>query len=180
MRILKSVNIKILIGIGNPKKKYENTYHNVGFLFIDYLNEKYKFSGYEMGKTLFKSNVFMNRSGLFVKKIIKKLGVKEKETLIVHDDSDIELGKYKLSIGKGGAGHKGAESIINSLGTKNFWRIRIGTSQNKPYQKNKLKAEEFVLRPIKKEDGGVLEKVFEKVYLQLKTTKLIHFYKNSN
>lgn len=137
---------KLIIGLGNPGKKYENTYHNVGFLAIDYLAENHPISnfpacadlparnaqaGASAGRQfpiskLLKSNVYMNESGRFVKEALKKYGIKPETLLIIHDDSDIYLGDYKISCGRGAAGHHGVENIINSLKTQDFCRVRIG------------------------------------------------------
>ncbi|MBI5306200.1 peptidyl-tRNA hydrolase [Candidatus Wolfebacteria bacterium] len=167
---MKLQDIKLIIGLGNPDEKYEKTCHNAGFLFIDYLNNQQPIKI----KTL-KSDVFMNESGIFIAKIIKKTKLKPEEILIIHDDSDIELGKYKFSFGRGSAGHNGVESIIKSLKTKNFWRLRIGirpkvsnikdqVSRKKaglPAETQRAKAGDFVLKKINKKDFDVLEKVFE-------------------
>ncbi|MCL5004652.1 MAG: aminoacyl-tRNA hydrolase [Patescibacteria group bacterium] len=153
--------VKIIIGLGNPDKEYANTYHNVGFLFIDYLLKNPPII------KLLKSDVFMNESGKFVSKTLKKTNIKPEEILIVHDDSDIEIGKYKISFGRGSAGHNGVESIIKSLKTKNFWRLRIGIrphiriNQHKISINQRPKAAAFVLKKISKKDLGILEKVFE-------------------
>ncbi len=158
------INPHLIVGLGNPDKKYENTYHNAGFLFIDYLVSKNS-----VNSKLLKSDVFMNQSGSFVKKALKKYKTKPEELLIVHDDSDIELGKYKISFGRSSAGHKGVESIIESLKTKNFWRLRIGVRKT-PSIKNQTprkKAIEFVLKAITKQDQNLLKKVFEKITLEL-------------
>ena len=152
---------KIVIGLGNPGKEYEKTCHNAGFLFIQYLMDK-KPANSEFriqNSELLKSDVYMNESGKFVAKIMRKTGVKPQEILIVHDDSDIELGKYKLSFGHGSAGHKGAESIIKSLGAKNFWRLRIGIRK----KATRKKAEKFVLKKISKSDLEILNNVFEEI-----------------
>lgn len=87
------VKLKLIIGLGNPDKKYERTYHNAGFLFVDYLNKRQMLN--DEYQTL-KSDVFMNQSGNFVKTALKKYSasngkIKPDELLIVHDDSDIEL-----------------------------------------------------------------------------------------
>src|SRR3989344_4086907 len=113
---------KLIIGLGNPDSKYKNTYHNVGHLFIEYLNN------YPLTPNPYtlKSDVYMKESGKFVKKAMKKDGIKPEALLVAHDDSDIEIGNYKLSFDRGPAGHHGIESIINALGTKKFWRLRIG------------------------------------------------------
>lgn len=107
----------------------------------------------------------MNESGSFVLKALKKSDVKHAELLIIQDDSDIEIGKYKFSFGRGSAGHKGIESIIKSLKTKNFWRLRIGIA--KPAAAKKIKAEELVLKKINKTNKEILNAVFEKIKNEL-------------
>ena len=97
-------NIKLIIGLGNPDPEYTDTYHNVGHLFIDFLssepNTKYQ---------LLKSPYYMNRSGEFVKEEMKHHQTKPENLLVAHDDSDLTLGSYKLSFGRGSAGHKAAQ-----------------------------------------------------------------------
>ena len=163
------VKPRLIIGLGNPGKQYEKTYHNAGFLFIQYLMDK-KPANSEFriqNSELLKSDVYMNESGKFVAKILKKHGVKPKEILIVHDDSDIELGKYKISFGRGSAGHRGVESIIKSFGTKNFWRLRIGIRKTA-----KEKAGELVLKKISKKDWEILEKVFQTIFNYIRINQL--------
>ncbi|KKR55688.1 MAG: Peptidyl-tRNA hydrolase [Candidatus Curtissbacteria bacterium GW2011_GWA1_40_24] len=159
---MKLQDVKLIIGLGNPGEKYEKTYHNAGFLAIDFLIENHSISNLlsPISKPL-KSNVFMNQSGGFAAKTIKKFGVKPTELLIIHDDSDIELGDYKISFGRGSAGHNGAESVIKALKTKNFWRLRIGIRPKKTAKSPRLKAGEFVLKKITKKDLEILNTVFE-------------------
>ncbi len=157
-------NIKLLIGLGNPGKDTQKTYHNAGFLFIDYAKTKLPDAGYSFLKT----NCFMNESGNFVRKTLKKYKLRPEEILIAHDDSDIEIGRYKLNFGRGSAGHRGVESIIKNLKTKNFWRIRIGIRK----KGQKSKASEIVLKKMSAEDMKKLKGCFE---------ELIRFlYKNLN
>jgi PTH1 family peptidyl-tRNA hydrolase len=154
------VKPKLIIGLGNPGKEYEKTYHNVGFWAIDFLAKNPLFA------RLLKSNSYMNHSGFFVAKASKKYGAKPDQILIIHDDSDIELGKYKVSFGRGSAGHRGVESTIKSLGTKNFWRLRIGIRRKVKSEKRKEKREkasEMVLKKINKKDLEILKKVFRTV-----------------
>lgn len=164
---MKIQDVKLIIGLGNPGEKYENTYHNTGFLFIDYLNRNSKIQNQNL--QILKSGFYMNESGVFVFKILKKCGIKPENLLIIHDDSDIKIGKYKISFNRGSAGHKGIESIIKSLGAKNFWRLRIGirptnnTEQRGTKRKvARKKAGEFILKKINKKDLEILEKIFEK------------------
>ncbi|MDO8633420.1 MAG: aminoacyl-tRNA hydrolase, partial [Candidatus Wildermuthbacteria bacterium] len=113
--------MQLIVGLGNPGKKYEKTRHNAGFMVLDELEKK------ELPQTrLLKPDTFMNNSGGAVKKEMQKLKIKNQSLIIIHDDIDIPLGKIKVSKGSGSAGHKGVESIIQSLGTKEFIRIRIG------------------------------------------------------
>ena len=156
------VKPRFIIGLGNPGKEYEKTYHNAGFLAIDYLNKHHVSC---VRCQMLKTDVYMNQSGGFVVKTIKKNKIKPEELMIIHDDSDIELGKYKISFNRGSAGHNGVESIIKALKTKNFWRLRIGVGKmsNVKGQKSKVrtKASDFVLKKISKKDLEILEKVFE-------------------
>jgi PTH1 family peptidyl-tRNA hydrolase len=158
MKIMGLQDIKLIIGLGNPGKEYEKTYHNVGFLFVDYLKTDSKLQMHPNLRIL-KSETYMNESGKFVAKTLKKTGARPRELMIIHDDSDIEIGKYKISFGRGSAGHNGVESIIKSLGTKNFWRLRMGVRP----PKSKLKAERFVLKKISKNDLEILKKTFKEV-----------------
>ena len=178
-------NIKIIIGLGNPDKEYANTYHNVGFLAIDYLvknqnlkiknqndnvkfkNEKY-FNYLKIDEIiLIKSETFMNESGKMILEVKKYFKAKLDGILIIHDDSDIEIGKYKISFDRGSAGHNGVESIIKSLKTKDFWRLRIGIrppiriNQHKISINLRLKAAAFVLKKINKKNLEILDNVFE-------------------
>lgn len=167
------MNVRLIIGLGNPDPEYANTYHNIGFLAVDYLSKNPPISNYQLPIT--KSDVYMNESGKFVAKEIKKAGAKPEELLVVHDDSDIELGKYKLSFGRGAAGHHGVESVQTTLKTKNFWRLRIGI---RPAEKKslpagrqapekRLKAGDFVLKKITPADKKILEKTFEEIVAKL-------------
>jgi PTH1 family peptidyl-tRNA hydrolase len=106
----------------------------------------------------------MNNSGLAIKRILKKLRTSNIEHLtsnlwVIHDDLDIPFGKIKISFGRGSGGHKGVQSIIDEIGTKNFvrFRIGIGTANNKTAS-NK---EDFVLQKFNKNEEKVLKKVIE-------------------
>ena len=150
---MKKQEIKLVIGLGNPDKKYDQTYHNVGHMMID-----------ELGKGI-KSDVFMNQSGRFTKEAMKKKNFKPENLLVIHDDSDIYLGKYKLSFGRNAAGHKGVQDIINQLKTKDFWRLRIGIRN--PKEKIRLKAEALVLKKISASHKKILKEVFTQAAQEL-------------
>lgn len=165
-------NIKLIIGLGNPDKEYENTYHNVGQKFTKFLTaskiKNYKLSreaGSRFAGKIENSNAHMNNSGLFVKQQLKKHVIKPENLLIVHDDADITLGNYKFSFGRGSAGHKGVQNIIDQLKTKNFWRLRIGIRQFQ--EKIRIKADLLVLKKISPADKKSLDEMFKLILHEL-------------
>ena len=154
-------SLKLIIGLGNPGKEYQNTYHNVGHLFVGYL-EEHPLAGI---KSL-RSDVFMNLSGNFVLRALKHNNAEPDELLIAHDDSDLPIGKYKIDYGRGSAGQKGVEDIQNALKTKDFWRLRIGIRP--PQEKIRQKAGAFVLKKISSANKEVFVKLFEEITKKLK------------
>jgi len=159
--------IKLIIGLGNPDKKYENTYHNVGILFIDYLREKHlEIHGI---LRIIKSEHFMNNSGSFVIKSMKRYNVNPEKLLIVHDDSDLVIGKFKLDFGRGAAGHHGIESIQQHLKTNDFWRLRIGIRPTDD-KIERIKAGDFVLKKISAKNKAIIERVFAEAAIKLESS----------
>ena len=169
--------IKALIGLGNPSKQYQNTYHNVGRNFVQRLslsNAVTKFlsppnKNFEYcqlpDKILVLPTTFMNESGLAVKQATAYFKLKPEEILVVHDDSDMNLGKFKMTFNQRSAGHHGIQSIIDHLKTQKFWRLKIGI---RPTQEAvRQKAEKFVLKKISKNDSEVLSSVFDNAELEL-------------
>jgi len=140
----------LIVGLGNPGKKYQNTRHNIGSRTIDELE-----SLNLKDVVLAKPRTFMNNSGQAVKSLIQTYFTSNTMVLlskyfwIAHDDIDLPLGKIKISKGRGSAGHKGIESIIKELGTKNFVRFRIGICPKTGKPKN---PERFVLQNFNKEE----------------------------
>jgi PTH1 family peptidyl-tRNA hydrolase len=154
----------IIIGLGNPGKKYENNRHNVGKMFIDYISQKSKVKSQKFNLKLktFKTNCFMNESGKEVVKIIKNLKLKIKNLIIVHDDLDIPLGKFRIDFGKGPKLHNGLKSIEETLNTEDFWRIRIGVDNRQ--KTGWIDGEAYVLQDFLPEEREVLEnEVFGKI-----------------
>lgn len=141
----------LIIGLGNPGKKYEKTWHNVGSLVIDELES--------LGLPdviLAKPGTFMNESGKAVKKLVQNSKLKTNGLIVIHDDIDIPLGEVKIVKNRGAAGHKGVESIIESLGTKDFIRIRLGVCPPAGKPKN---AEDFVLKNFGREEKATNEAI---------------------
>jgi len=158
--------IKIVAGLGNPGAAYRATYHNVGFAALDRIlrkdSEGWKrtksFSYIKSGDFIFvKPDVFMNDSGEALKEALHYFKSKPENMLLVHDDSDLEIGKYKIGFGRGAAGHRGIASAINRLKTKNFWRARIGVRNQKG------KAGDFILKKMNREDENILNSAFEDI-----------------
>jgi len=157
--------MKLIIGLGNPGDKYEKTRHNAGFLFVDYIqNEMFDLfsswrrfkkleadiSGAKIGGeeiNLVKPQTFMNDSGRAVKNIAIMYKLKDLHDLyIIHDDIDLEFGKYKIQKNRGSAGHNGVQSIINYLKTNNFTRTRIGIYPSVKPDKKLFDTAEYVLK----------------------------------
>jgi PTH1 family peptidyl-tRNA hydrolase len=172
----------LIVGLGNPGKKFERTRHNVGFRIADEFSRKNNFPEFKLAKKflaeisegflgdkkiiLAKPQTFMNTSGQAVKKLIKNYKLKLDDLIFVHDDIDLPLGKIKISAGRSSAGHKGVESIIRELKTKNFIRFRIGI---KPQEKEK-KTEKLVLEKFSKDEEKILKEVTEKTVEAIEAT----------
>jgi len=176
--------IKLIFGIGNPKKEYHLTYHNLGMIFLDFLKgklakekrwkqEKY-FQYFKFNNLILaKSKIFMNNSGIALKEALKKFKLKPEEVLIVQDDSDIDFGNFKIVFLRGSAGHKGIESIFATLKSKKIWRLRIGARPLFLKNKGHQKAETFILKKISSKEIKTLPLIFEKIFLKLKESKVI-------
>lgn len=161
----------VIAGLGNPGSKYSATRHNIGFMVIDRLSEEYNISleerdVYMIGKgaiegvnvILLKPLTFMNRSGLAVKKILKKANISVDNLMdrliVVHDDLDIDAGAIKIRRGGSAGGHRGIESIIQELGTKDFVRIKVGIGRDKT-----VSVEEYVLQNFKPSEKNLIKDV---------------------
>ena len=160
--------VKLIVGLGNPGQQYEKTRHNAGFLFLDRLIRKYGsvwvresiFDGFvaqlEVGSSkviLLKPSTFMNRSGHAVGKIVRYYKILPEEVLVIHDDLDFEVGLIKLKKGGGHAGHNGLRDIIAHLGSKEFYRLRVGVGRPKL---SELVVDYVLSNPSKKELSLIL------------------------
>ena len=165
------MQIKLIIGIGNPGKEYENTRHNLGFLFIDALakhlnapdfefNKKLNSEISEVGLRIAKPQTFINKSGDAILALSKFFKIKPENILVVHDDIDILWSNFKFSFGRSSAGHKGVESIIKSLKTKNFWRLRIGIQ---PTLKKHVSADKIILKKFTPAELKTLNQTIKKI-----------------
>jgi len=146
--------MKIIVGLGNPGNQYKKYRHNTGFILLDKLAKekslKWKKSSKFESETaecedllLVKPQTFMNNSGDAVSKLVNFYKTTPKDLTIIHDDVDLSFGNVKKQRGKNAAGHHGVEDIMEKLGTKEFWRIRVGIG--KPENKN-IPVDKWVLQ----------------------------------
>lgn len=133
--------ISLIVGLGNPGEKYKKTRHNAGFLFVDALasdknasfsfDSKFSADVAEVdlnGKRihLIKPQAFMNKSGMPVAAYARYFQIPVEQILVVHDDLDLDLGVLRLKKAGGHGGHNGLRDIFSQLGSKDFYRLRIG------------------------------------------------------
>ncbi|MFH1472833.1 MAG: aminoacyl-tRNA hydrolase [bacterium] len=159
----------IVVGLGNPNQEHQRTRHNTGRMFTGFVAENLPADG--SGIKILTPNTYMNDSGPAVTKVIA--GKSAKNLIVVYDDLDIPLGEMKISYDRGSGGHRGLESVIKALKTREFIRIRIGISPTTPTGKlKKPKGEDavmkFILGEFKPAEVVVLKKVFKKAKEALK------------
>ena len=156
----------LIVGLGNPGVEYSNTPHNLGFMVIDRLaesnairvtrKENMAFVGLGQVKqkqvALAKPQTFMNLSGPSVKGLLERYDLNADRLILVYDELDLPWGAMKIKPKGSAAGHNGAKSVIGSIGTSNFARVRIGIHPGHP-----IKGEEFVLRPFNKSQAKEVE-----------------------
>lgn len=137
--------MKLIVGLGNPGEKYENSRHNLGSVTLDHLLKKLtklKETYWKEDKklkaltqeveldgekiVLMKPTTFMNDSGIAVQKYSSYFKIEPQEIYVVHDELDLPLGKIRIRFGGSGGGHNGVASIIEKLGTDKFLRVRLG------------------------------------------------------
>ena len=160
--------MKLIVGLGNPGKEYENTRHNMGFMFIDaYAKEKgveitkKKFNGLYVEfvnngeKTiLLKPQSYINLSGEVVKAFVDFYKIDIEDILIINDDLDLPIGKYKIRPTGSSGGHNGLKNIEAHLHTQNYKRIKIGISNDK-----EMDTKDYVLGKISKENAKVINEL---------------------
>lgn len=172
----------IIVGLGNPEVEYENTRHNVGMIILDMLAKKKEGSEWKKdgvrnalvskfdidGEKIIaiKPQTFMNKSGISVKDLQgspKKL----EKLIVIQDDLDLPIGNMKIVFNRGSGGHKGIESIVRSVKSEAFVRVRVGICPTTPSGKLKkpdhLKMLDFIVGEFKKPELEIVKKVGKKV-----------------
>lgn len=171
--------MKIIVGLGNPGKEYENTKHNLGFMFVDYLSKKYNLNEFkkfknskitediiEGQKVIFaKPQTYMNLSGNAVLELKKWFKVENKDIIIIYDDFDIPFESVRFREKGTGGTHNGMKDIILKLSDTNIPRLRIGTGGLK---KDKEEVISFVLSKFSKDELSKIDNIFDEAYVKLK------------
>ncbi|MBU1203393.1 aminoacyl-tRNA hydrolase [Patescibacteria group bacterium] len=181
--------MRLFIALGNPDKEYEHTRHNFGWLAIDSLATKKELNwtkdkasnslvtSFLNGREkiiLAKPLTYMNDSGKAVKALKKYYKLPTNKIIILHDDVDLLFGKIRLSKSRGAGGHRGIESVIKYLKSKDFKRIRLGIGPQKG------KSEEFVLKKFNSEEKKMLTEIIDTNYLIIETLLEKNFDKAAN
>jgi len=160
----------LIAGLGNPGSRYEKTRHNAGFLVLEELVERlqlefkekedFKISKGSLGDEkiiLVEPLTFMNRSGVAVRKIMQKSNVSPERLIVIHDDLDLECGNLKIRKKGSSGGHKGIESIIQNIGTREFIRVKIGIGRD-PF----VPTEKYVLSRFRKDEMPMIKETIAK------------------
>lgn len=195
--------MKLIVGLGNPGEKYEHTRHNLGFMVLDkFLKECTKVEDKKtwQKETRFRSELaeikfkeekvilckpltYMNLSGNAVSAISHFYKTELSDIWIIHDDVDLNLGAIKIRNGGASAGHKGIESIINSLNDDKFWRFRLGIGH--PLKRENLRSkfmavDKYVLKTFGRGEGGKLKDIIKKAVKALESSLEIGLDKTMN
>lgn len=169
--------MKLVIGLGNVGSKYANTRHNLGFFilnsYLDYQDCENQWTDFQKFQSficklspellLAKPQTLMNNSGRVIKKLVDFYKVNLCDILIIQDDIDLKLGDFKLQFNRSSAGHKGVESVINSLGSQKFWRLRIGISR----PPEEVASEEYVLQKFEKPERLVVRSLLPEIFKEV-------------
>lgn len=154
--------MKLIVGLGNPEEKYARTRHNLGFELLDDYRRKHDLGDWNLDKKfkaeiikasndliLARPQTYMNNSGMAVAALKNYFKLEPQDILVVYDELDLPLGKMKIRLGGAAAGHHGVESIITSLNTDQFARLRLGIgtleSKSSEHGGQSFNAEHFVV-----------------------------------
>ncbi|MBD3208115.1 MAG: aminoacyl-tRNA hydrolase [Candidatus Nealsonbacteria bacterium] len=172
--------MKLIAGLGNPGVKYKSTRHNTGFMVVEAFRKEKELPPFKArGSFAFPTTqgfvnkekvllvkpaqtgtrpTYMNESGKAIAALKNYYKTKNEDIVVIHDDADIELGGIRIVKNKGAAGHKGVRSVIQSLGTKDFIRLRVGIRpQEETASLNKKGLEEFVLKRFTKKEKTLIK-----------------------
>lgn len=182
--------MKLVVGLGNPDNKYDNTRHNVGFMLLDYIfgssnfvvNKKMNAMEYITNingekVVIIKPMTYMNLSGNAVSKYVNFYKLEVSDIIVIQDDLDMPLGNIKLLCNRGDGGHNGIKDIVLKLGSKNFLRVKIGIGKS-----DMIDTIDYVLGKFRNEDKEILDEVFLRLrdiindYISMNIDSLIQKY----
>jgi PTH1 family peptidyl-tRNA hydrolase len=162
--------MKLVVGLGNPGKKYESTRHNAGFWWAERLAQDLKAVFRSEGKFhgrvaklprpeiwLLLPATYMNESGRAVAALASFYKIVPQEILVVHDELDLPPGSVKLKLGGGLSGHNGLKDIAESLGSRDFWRLRIGIGHPRDTAATEQDVVDYVLHPPRAEEQPLID-----------------------
>ena len=170
--IRNSKSVWLIVGLGNPGEEYADTYHNVGFRVLDRMADERRtrikercgpawISGrVEVGgqqAVLVKPKTYMNESGAALPPVLERFEATPQDLIIVYDDLALPIGKIRLRQKGSAGGHNGIKSIVSTLGSDEFLRIRVGILPERPIEG----VRDFVLSPVARSDGALLEQAVE-------------------
>jgi peptidyl-tRNA hydrolase, PTH1 family len=162
----------LVVGLGNPGADYEDTYHNVGFRVIDRISDQHQARlRHECGPAIISDKIamdgvmavlaepqtFMNRSGVVLPKLFERFDATIRDLIVVYDDLALPLGKLRLRQKGSAGGHNGIKSIISTVGSDEFLRVRVGIRPDRAVSDTR----EFVLSRVSKTDRVLLEQTEE-------------------
>ncbi|PSO88572.1 MAG: aminoacyl-tRNA hydrolase [Cyanobacteria bacterium QH_9_48_43] len=184
MNSTKLVIPQLIVGLGNPEKKYQKTRHNIGFEAVDALAQAWALSWQEnrrfkglsaegaasgIGKVrLLKPLTYMNRSGQAIRAVTDWYKLPPKSVLVIYDDMDLPVGRLRLRLSGSAGGHNGIKSTISHLGTQDFPRLRMGIGKSNPEKDSTSHVLGRFSPAEKKAVSEVLQLVTEAVELSLK------------
>jgi PTH1 family peptidyl-tRNA hydrolase len=174
--------MKIIVGLGNPGEEYTLTRHNIGRMVLDALIKKNKFDAFESNKKyqslategkigkekvlILEPETFMNKSGLALKLLITSKKAAE-NLIVVRDDLDIPLGRFKIGFNRSSGGHRGIDSIVKHIKTEAFIQVKVGISPSTPSGKLKKPTGEavldFIIGNFKKPELEKVKKIVKEV-----------------
>jgi len=181
--------MKLIVGLGNPGEEYAKTRHNAGFQIIDLLQTELQFDEFKLKKKfdaeittgtfenekiiLAKPITFMNLSGHAVQQIAKFYDISIEDIFVIYDDLDFETGTFKIREKGSGGSHNGMISVIQSLGSEDFKRFRVGIESRTEEQKGKFSGKDYVLSRFTSDEEKVMKGVrkhcVESILYALKT-----------
>ena len=168
--------MRLVVGLGNPGKKYERTRHNAGFWWVEQLARDSRASLRDEGRFhgriaklggqgdiwLLLPDTFMNQSGRAVGALASFYKIAPPEILVVHDELDLAPGVAKLKLGGGTIGHNGLKDIAECLGSRDFWRLRLGIGHPRDLAASEQEVVDYVLHPPRGEEQAAIDDVIAK------------------